>query len=49
MNKFGAHNLRILLMDGNKYDNLQGKAWNLILTLKNINSAAQEMDSEEEN
>jgi hypothetical protein len=45
----GSQNLQISLTDGNRYDNLQGKAQNLVLALKNINSAAWEMDSEEEN
>jgi hypothetical protein len=44
----GSQNLRISLTDGNRYDNLQGKAQNLVLALENINSAAQETDSEDE-
>ena len=45
----GSHNLRISLTDGNRFDSLQGKAQNIVLALKNLNSrAAQEAENEEE-
>jgi hypothetical protein len=45
----GSHNLRISLTDGNRFDCLQGKAQNIVLALKNLNSrAAQEAENEEE-
>jgi hypothetical protein len=35
-----SHNLQILLLDGNRFDSLQGKAQNIVLALKNLNSKA---------
>ena len=42
-------NIQISLTDGNRFDCLQGKAQNIVLALKNLNSrAAQEAENEEE-
>lgn len=44
-----SHNLRISLTDGNRFDILQGKAQNIVLALKNLNSkATREPESGEE-
>jgi hypothetical protein len=44
-----SHNLWVLLTDGNRFDTLQGKAQNIVLALKNLNSkAAWEAESGEE-